>query len=310
MRKFDKIKNIQKANLINERLYLTKKNPSYLIESIMAINENDFENKNLVNKWLFESMIENDLSLDGVINENILDINEDGKLLNESIVVSSILASGKLLDVIGVLFKKAYNYFVSKGWIKGNQIEKTVLEKAGEWINEHIVMGIFKAIATTLLGVIAGFIGVVSAFSKGNTDVVNKIVTEENIKSLAVTLFYAAIVIVGAQGLMAVAHSIAQATHMLHGVVESVTTGTKIYELILLVLAFYSTLYIEPYKPFRNRIPDLAHAYGECLEGDKNVYNVIKSFPKTVKGGNTTQIECINHHLNIHGTKHGGTQHT
>ena len=50
MRRHDKIKNIQKANLINESLYLVNKNPLYLIEGIMAIDEDDSENKNLINE--------------------------------------------------------------------------------------------------------------------------------------------------------------------------------------------------------------------------------------------------------------------
>jgi hypothetical protein len=168
MRRHDKIKNIQKANLINESLYLVNKNPLYLIEGIMAIDEDDSENKNLINKFLFESMLENGLSLDGFINENVLDINEEGQILNESLVIGTLLASGKLLDVVGVLFKKIYNWMVKKGWIKGNQIDKTWLEKAGEWIHENIVMGMFKVIATTLLGVIGAFVGVVSAFIDPN----------------------------------------------------------------------------------------------------------------------------------------------
>ncbi|MEI6879784.1 MAG: hypothetical protein WCK82_00380 [Bacteroidota bacterium] len=300
MRSYDKIKNIQKANLITENLYLVNKNPSYLIENILSIDENDFENKNLINKFLFESIIENGIELDDLITEN-------KEVINESIVIGAVLASGKLLDVIGVVFKKIYNFFVKKGWIKGNQIEKTYLEKAGEWIHENLIMGVFKIIATTLLGTIGGFVGVVQVLAnpKSNGDLVNKIVSEENIKNLAATLFYASITIVGAQGLMTVAHSAIHGSHILHGVIEGVTSGTKLYELILLVLAFYSASYIEPYKPFKNKIPALAHAYGECLEGDKNIYNVIKSLPKTIKAGDTSQIECVNHHLNIHGGEQG-----
>lgn len=309
MRKYDKIKNIRKANLINENLYLLKNNPLYLVEAIMAIDENDFENKNLVNKWLLESMVENDLALDGVINENVLHINEDKELLNESLVIGTILASGKLLDVIGVLFKKIYNFFVKKGWVNGNQIEKTKFEEAGEWIHNKIVMGLFKVIATALLGTLGAFISsvnmVVDPNGSNNTSF-NEVVSEENVKNLAATLFYASITIVGAQGLMTVANSAIHGSHILHGVIEGVTTGTKLYELILLILAFYSVTYVEPYKPFKGRIPDLAHAYGECMEGDKNIYNVIKSIPSKIKSGDTAQIECVNHHLNIHGAEHGG----
>lgn len=310
MRKYDKIKNIKKANLINENLYLLKNNPLYLVEAIMAIDENDFENKNLVNKWLFESMVENDLSLDGVINENVLHINEDKELLNESLIIGSILASGKLLDVIGVLFKKIYNFFVKKGWISGNQIKKTGAEEAGEWLHEKVVMGLFKVIATTLLGTLGAFIsGVNMVVDPNNKTSFNDVVSEENVKNLAATLFYASITIVGAQGLMTVANSAIHGSHILHGIIEGVTTGTKLYELILLILAFYSVTYIEPYKPFKSRIPDLAHAYGECMEGDKNIYNVIKTIPSKIKSGDTAQVECVNHHLNIHGGEHGAEQH-
>ena len=311
MRRHDKIKNIQRVNLINESLYLVKKNPAYLIESIMAIDENDSENKNLINKFLFESMLENGLSLDGLINENITDINEGGELLNESLAIGLLLASGKLLDVIGVLFKKIYNWMVKKGWIDGKEIKKTGLEKAGEWIHENIVMGIFKVIATTLLGTIGAFVGVVNSFTdpNGNGEIVNQIVSEENIKNLAATLFYATIVIVAIQGFTTVAESAIHGEHILHGVIEGITSSTKLYELILLVLAFYSASYVEPYKPFKSRIPALAHAYGECMEGDKNIYNVIKSVPKKIKAGDTAQIECVNHHLNIHGKEHGAEEH-
>lgn len=307
MRRFDKIKNIEKANLINENLYLAKKNPAYLIESIMAIDENDFDNKNLINKFLFESMLESGLSLDGLIKENVTDINEGRELLNESIAVGLLLASGKLLDVIGVLFKKVYNFFVKKGWIKGKEIDKTKFEEWGEWIHTNIIMGIFKVIATTLLGVIAAFVGVVNVFNGGDGGIINKIVSEDNIKKLASTLFYVTILIVGVQGFMAVANSLVHGSHIIHGIVEAVASGTKLYELILLILAFYSATYVDAYKPFSNRIPDLAHAYGECLEGDKNIYNAIKTQVKSIKSGKTAQIECVNNHLNIHGNEHGST---
>ena len=300
MRRYDKIKNIQKVNLLNETLYLVNKNPLYLIENILSIDENNFDNKNLIDKFLLESMIENGIKLDDLITEG-------KEMLNESLAVGAILASGKLLDVIGVLFKKIYNFFVKRGWIKGKEIKKTELEKAGEWIHKNLIMGIFKVIATTLLGTIGAFVAVVQAFgnTKSNGNLVNKIVSEENINSLAATLFYVCITIFAAQGLMTVVHSALQGTHILHGVIEAVTSGTKLYELLLLILAYYSATYIEVYKPFKNRISDLAHAYGECMEGDKNIYNVIKSVPKTIKAGNTSQIECVNHHLNIHGGEKG-----
>lgn len=303
MRNFDKIKNIQKANILNEQLYLANKNPYYIIESILAIDENDFDNKNLINKFLFESMIENGIKLDDLVTEN-------KQILTEGLAIGAILASGKLLDIIGVVFKKIYNFFVKRGWIKGDQIQKTWLEKAGEWIHENLIMGIFKTIAATLLVTIGGYVGVVQAVAnpKSNSDLVNKIVSEENIKNLAATLFYISIVIVGAKGLMTVFEAASHGTHLLHGVTEAVTSGTKFYEVILLLVAFYSAFYVDPYKPFKNRIPDLAHAYGECLEGDKNIYNLIKSLPKKIKSGNTAQIECVNHHLNLHGSEHGANK--
>ena len=79
-------------------------------------------------------------------------------------------------------------------------MRKAGLEKAGEWIHENIVMGIFKVIATTLLGTIGALVGVVNSFTdpNGNGEIVNQIVSEENIKNLAATLFYISIVIVGA----------------------------------------------------------------------------------------------------------------
>jgi hypothetical protein len=48
----------------------------------------------LLNKFLFESMLESGLSLDGLIKENVTDINEGRELLNESIAVGLLLASG------------------------------------------------------------------------------------------------------------------------------------------------------------------------------------------------------------------------
>ena len=302
---------LQEANLevksIAKKLYLPKKSPSPLIQSTIAVGETDFENKNLINKFLFESMLESGLSLDGLIKENVTDINEGRELLNESIVgtIGIALATGKLLDVIGVLFKKIYNWMIKKGWIKGKEIEKTKLEELGEWIHTNVIMGIFKVIATTLLGVIAAFVGAVNVFNGGNGEIINQIVSEDNIKKLAATLFYVTIFMVGAQGFMAVADSIVHGSHIIHGIVETVASGTKLYELILLILAFYSATYIDAYKPFKNRIPDLAHAYGECLEGDKNIYNAIKAQVKSIKSGNTKQIDCVNHHLNIHRNNHG-----
>lgn len=307
MRRFDKTKNMQKANLINESLYLVNKNPLYLIEGVMAIDDDDFENENLINKWLFESMIECGVNLENLIAEG-------KEVITESLIAAGIgvlLATGKFIDVIGVLFRKIRNQMVKWGWLgqDAKTWDKTKAEEFGDWWKEKIIDPIFKAAARVLLGVVGigvtTFLGVMNP--NENKDYMAEIMTEQNISDVAAVLFYGTIT---ALSLTAVFGGIASLVH--HGqiwaaVAEKLATGTKFYEIMLLIVAFFFTMFIEVYKPFKTKLFDFSHALGECLEGN-SFMKILKGIGKAANSQKEKIVSCVNHHLHVggeHGDKHG-----
>jgi hypothetical protein len=229
MRSFDKKQNILEANLILE-----------------AKNNDD-----IMTVWLLESCEELGIKIN---------LNEDKELLNEGItmaIIGGALASGKLLDLIGTTFKKIRNFAVRKGWIKGEEWDKTKLETIGEWIHKKIVMGFFKGLAMAILGIL----------SKVTPIEFNK----DNIGKLANFLFYASITIVGATAFSGlVSGGILADLGIWGALTEGITASTKLYEVILLIWALILiNSKSETLKVFDGKKPvTLSHSLGECLESN------------------------------------------
>tara|TARA_R110001592_G_scaffold26307_2_gene98642 strand:+ start:29 stop:721 length:693 start_codon:yes stop_codon:yes gene_type:complete len=111
MRRHDKTVSMLKANILFEQRCL---------DDLNTITEDDF--KEFYNECkLYEN------------------IDKDKKNINESLgmlALGFILSAGKLMDLVGVIYKKINNFFSKK------KIDKTKLEKFGEKYNSYIVKGI------------------------------------------------------------------------------------------------------------------------------------------------------------------------
>jgi len=94
MRRFDKKANMVKANLLAEQRYL--KSNSLINESILKIEEE----KHLFDKWLLESLKENNINIEQIIKESNIDT-EDKDSVNEAgliaLTAAGVLSGGKLL---------------------------------------------------------------------------------------------------------------------------------------------------------------------------------------------------------------------
>lgn len=284
MKKRDKLKNIEQANMVLEQSYLKSKG-LVVTESVFLSDIDDNEFFSILKETCHELGLK-------------VNLNENKDLLKEGVtvmVIGAALASGKFLDLIGSLFRKAYNLFIERfglmkkmrekkcktdseeeknkcieELLKSQSIEKTWLEKAGEWIHKNIIMNIFKLVATVLVSIFAsGFL--IKKEGGLNTELIEKV---------ANTLFYVSITIFGLLGLKAlVAHGI-HGLPTLPGVVESVAVGTKGYELVLLIFA---SILITLRKVKESNPPTVAHKLGECLEGGGKVSSLFKNIKRMAK---------------------------
>jgi hypothetical protein len=325
MRRHDKLKNIHKVNLLTENTYLIKKNPALIIESVLMIDESDYNNENIVTKWLFESMLECGISLDNVISEDVVILNEDKNIITESLIAAGIgvlLATGKFIDVMSALFKKVRNQMVKWGWLgkDAKTWTKTKGENFGDWWHKHIINPIFKAAAKFLLGIVGIGVTIFSGVlnPNSNQDYMGQIMSQSNVDDLASVLFFGTIT---ALSLTAIFGGITELIHHGHiwtAIAERLATGTKFYELLMLVVAFFLATYIDLYKPFKSNLTHFAHALSECLEGDHFI-TTLKSLKNAATNNKQQVVKCVNDNLHVghdeeHGNEHpqpsnGSTQH-
>lgn len=285
MRKRDKLKNIEQVNLMLEQSYLKSKGLA-ISETIFLSDLTDLEFHNI----LKESC--NEIGLKINLNENLL-LTED---FGVTAVIGLALASGKLLDLIGSLFRNAYKLFMKhsglmkkmrqskctdrfdeqeeqskciKILLNKQLIDKTWLEKAGEWIHKNIIMKIFKGIATALIAVFAP--AFLSKEDGMNTELIEKV---------ANTLFYGTIIVFGLVGLKTLLSGGLTGLKTLPGVTESLAVSTKGYELLLLIFA---AILIVRKKVKENSPSTVAHKLGECLEGGGKISSLYKNIKKMTK---------------------------
>ena len=246
MRRFDKKQNILEANQRLEKSYLNSKN---------------FEESDIIFKQIYlESFEELNIEFNALLVENKEKINEAIGLM----ITGAVLASGKLIDLIGVIFKKFRNFLISKGWLKGEKWDKTKAEIIGEKIQKYIIEPIFQALAGLLLAPMGTL---VAAFG-GDPE---KVMGEENRKKLGNTLFYGAVIGVGATSIL---QMLSHTPSLIAGVTEFFTNGTKFYEVVLLILSVFL------YKQIKKTIPETAHILGECLESSGDYGKLMNTLKK------------------------------
>ena len=111
------------------------------------------------------------------------------------------------------------------------------------------------------------------------------------IEKIATTLFYASITVVGVHG---------YTTIMGHGlshipeIVELVTSSTKFYEIILLIIAFFV---LKKYSDkIKGGVSQVAHSLGECIEGGSSSLSSLMDELEHMNEDNEYQqkvLECI-----------------
>ena len=322
MRRFDKLKNIREKNKSIQQEYLLETSSltskSYknqlLIESIISTNDEEY----LFYRFILEGCNEEGINISQIIIENNInishkkDIHEAGLGLGLAVALSG----GKAMQLIGVAIKKLINYLKRKGIMKGGQIvKKNILEKWGEKWQNKIIMGFFRGVSKMILIPISEIVGAVSLFinpsstAKGQKEMRNnsqqlteKISSEEAIESLASALFYGAVVILGVQGGVELWEFFTGGGE--HGIftpaVEILTSGAKLYEVILLLLAIFLSNYVDSYKKYDSK--KLAHGVGECLENPGGVRKLLSSIKNVVssKEKSANFSECIANSMGGH----------
>ena len=242
MRRFDKVKNIRKVNLLAEQRYFESK--GLVNENVINDSNRDEWDKELTQIYT-ETFEELDIRVDGVLLEGKDIMNE---AFGFAAISGAILASGKFVDLIGTLARKFQNWMVKKGWIKGDKWDKTKLEVWGEEMNKFFLNAIFKPLAGIIMAPIAALVIV----SGGDGEAVMS-----KLDVVANTLFAGAVIILfGVNVWGMIKHHLT----VLTGVVEAISNTTKLYEIILLIAALFF------FKKVKKSLTDTAHTLGECLE--------------------------------------------
>jgi hypothetical protein len=317
------------SNLRLEREFINSK----------SITVNDFILEN-ISESQYISMLKESCDELGIEYDNQL--NEERGLITEAaftlMAISAALASGKLVDLIGSLFRKAWN-FISKQIAKKSKtckevpkdergecaeallasgkgpkiLGKTWFEQLGEWVHENIILTLFRGVAIVLLEAAQGIFSFGKKSDKKSDEVQQDYYggpkgtyieggkwsdDDKLIEKVANTLFYATITIVGTLGLKGL---IAHGMHGLAtftGILEGVTTGTKIYELILLIIAI---VVIKKGLVKSSDTSGVAHTLGECLEGGGEIGKIFKQVKKMKKDDSYSQkvITCLNKSLQL-----------
>ena len=296
-----------KANLLAEQRYLQSN--SLINESIVKIKEED-----IFDKWLLESFEENNINIEQIIKENDIHISEKENVNEAGLIAltaAGVLSGGKVIEVLGSLITKIVNYLRRKGIMKGDQIvDKNALEKIGSWLQKQ-VMKLFKGIAKIILVPVSELVAAIWEFNNRagskeelkdiqtkSREIAQKINNEELIENIASSLFYAAVVYVGVKGAKEI-HTFlfGEGVGALTAVFELITTGAKLYEVVLLIIAVILTTFIQKYKNMDST--KLAHTLAHCLENPGGVRDLIKKI-KSIGKKKSEFGECINKSLGEH----------
>lgn len=320
MRRFDKLKNIREKNKSIEKEYLletaslTSKSYSnrLLIESVMNSDDEEY----LFNRFILEACEEHGVKIEEIINENGINISKNGRIDEVGFAIAgaaAILSGGKVIEILGSLITKIVNYLRRKGIMKGDQIiKKNIGEKTGGWF-QKIVKKTFEKLAWLILKPIAHIIAAIYQFNnrsstfKGQKEIhanskqiINKLSNEGLIENVASALFYSAIVFVGIKGAAEV-HTFlfGNGQGALAAVFELITTGAKLYEVILFMISFFLTTFIQKYKNYNPS--KLAHSLADCLENPGGVRQTIDKLKEySSKEKSSALGDCINKKMGEH----------
>ena len=224
MRRFDKKQNILEANLRLE-------------ESLLSDEE-------LMDKYVEEAKQE-------FLN---------GHKLNEGIVagtISSALAAGKLLDLLGSGIKKLMGFLVRKGWLskdgktfKKSETVSNWLKEKGEWWTNK-VMSFFNWVAGIIIKIVKGNV-------KQNPNIdENKI--DETKENLGLLLFYLTITGFGLYAIMNLSH-----VGVALKVIEGIAVSVKAYELGAVVVGYIMYMVVDELRKYS--IKKVIHTLEDCVE--------------------------------------------
>lgn len=197
------------------------------------------------------------------ITENKKNLIKEGGALG-LLIFGTILSFGKLLELVGEIFKFIVNKGKSWGFIVGEKWETTIFEKWGKWYQKYLIKWVFVPIATLLCNSAQPFIHMMESFI--NPGELKNYCTKEDIEMYANGIFFITIASVLTLSMGKAGAVLANAMHgkiIATGILKLVTSATKFWELKCLALANM----LKKYEPFKNYDTiDISHAIADCLE--------------------------------------------
>lgn len=257
------------------------------IQQSGGINKNSNLTEENTNSWI-KSMMDG-----GDSDPRRQTMNEGGGMLG--ILIGGVLSAGKLLDLIGQLFRHLINWGKSLGFIVGKQWKSTKLEEWGDWYTNFLKTWVFKPIAKALLVSVEPFLQMVEAmFNKGQLGDYSK---KEDVDILSDGIFYAVLLIVLTASAGSVGHAIGLimiGKLKVLAVLKTLFTSVKIWEIKHYILGYL----LKFRKTFDNyTVGDIAHSLTECHEDYGLKASLYYDFDKFT----TTKVfDCVMKHLEHH----------
>ena len=183
------------------------------------------------------------------------ELNEAAGILSFSVISALILSLPKIMEFIGMASKKIQNLLT-----KDKQWDKTKMEEWGEKLHKAYILGIAK-----ILKVMSG------QFGKNEEK-------DELYKKLATYLYWVLLIGFGISGVASLATN-AGAYSIGAGIIKTMTTLTKVYEIGMIIIAIYLVM-----KGVTKELDDAVHKLEYCVEHPpKKTPNGLEALVK--KGG-------------------------
>lgn len=216
-------------------------------------------------------------------------IKEGKELLAESwtmVAIGAVLASGKLIDLLGNLSKKISNLFRSK---ENKRNDKNWLERTGKKLQSKVIMYPFKLLAKLILGTVgivtnAGVKSKILGKEYSDSDIGN----QDNIDKLANTLFTVTIIAVGGAGISGAIDAGVSFT----GLAEAIDSSVKLYEVFFISIAwFLLNLSSSKDKWKEYGLEKVTHQLVDCVESNGGIRKFLNIINGKSSGSDT--FSCL-----------------
>lgn len=237
------------------------------------------------------------------VGESNLKIREGGGASIVGLAIGSVLSAGKLLELLGQLFRHFVNFLKWIGVISGDNWKTTKFEVWGDYYTNCLKSWLFRPLANIFCQSAQPFLHMLESFaksaSKDYSGNLSNHCDKENIDFFTEAFFYSSLIIILGFSAGTVGHalgSILIGKASILGSLKVALTGCKIWEIKHFILGFKLKNLYPDFQKYE--VQEIAHSLMECQEEygiSSSVYFDFKDKFQTTKVYN-----CLMSHLEHH----------